>query len=56
MKRNKILYNNDNLNSKTKIATSETKKQKRLTARKKIEDHLAEKQLRENIKDFDFGY
>jgi len=41
---------------KNKIKTLDTKKEKRLAARKRIDDYLAEKQLKENIGDFEHGF
>jgi len=50
----------ENSKSSSKITVEnkipDTKKEKRLAARKRIDDYLAEKQLKENIGDFEHGF
>lgn len=51
-----IAFYNETPATKNKITEQKTKKQKQLEARKRIEDYIAEKQLRETINDFDYGF
>ena len=50
-----MLFNNENLMDEDGVATESTAKQIKLAARKRVEEYIAEKQLRENIGDFDEG-
>ncbi|MFV2061546.1 MAG: PA3496 family putative envelope integrity protein [Gammaproteobacteria bacterium] len=56
MKTNKSSTLNEEFNNDNKTSSHDTKKQSRLANRKRIEDYLAEKKLREYINDLDFGY
>jgi hypothetical protein len=56
MKTTKVSLQDKKIIVENKMTAQETKKQNQLAARKRIEDYLAEKQLRKNISDFDYGF
>ena len=54
MEEDEILLDSENLPTEINNAVQVTERQRQLAARKRIEDYIAEKQLRENIDDFDY--
>jgi len=56
MKINEESFYNEDMLIENNIPIRKTENQKQLAARKRLEDYFAEKQLRKNIDDFDFGF
>ncbi|MFV1984683.1 MAG: PA3496 family putative envelope integrity protein [Thiohalomonadales bacterium] len=56
METNEMSFYNEKLPTKYIITLQETKLQKQINARKRVEDYIAEKQLRKNINDFDYEF
>jgi len=49
-------FYNEKLSTENNFPLRGSEKKKQLSARKRIEDYIAEKELKENIKDFDYRF